>query len=692
MPEDVKPSEKTLWATLPKEMVLAAPLVSLLKWMDYAENTHHLPVPEDYPNLTESELKQWIIAHILAAREVVASGGDPGPTDQEKCDVIEIPDIAKKFQSPYELLDYLSAFKFFIPKFDLLPPEDIQARCIEFLKTDTFREEYEKAQQNAFIKKDEARKACRNIVISSEQRTQDVTEMALAALEVHNNPPFLFVRSGELIRITSDENGMPRIEEVDLEIMRHILRRAADFFKLHKKQIANTDGTKETIFNEVKADPPIDLVKDLLATPTHLIAVPSLYGIIECPTILRDNTLIQSPGYNYPTRLYYAPQNSLILNVPEQVSYSQAIDAYNTLKEIFVDFPFDGDASRENCIAALITAVIRPMITGPIPMVILDKPVAGTGASKIAEIISIVACGRVGGMMSQPMSEEEWGKKITAVLSKGKTVVIVDNIESKLYSASLASVITSSVWEDRKMGSHEMTTLPNISVWIGTGNNIGLGGDMPRRCFWVRLDPQEARPWQRTGFKHEDLIGYVTENRGKILSAILTIARGWIQGGCIAPAKVPLVGSFESWRVIVGGIMEYLGANSFLGNLEALYAAADSEAAQWDSFTAVWFEIFGKREMLMSEVSDRVHRETDSASAEYSSVVKLFDVLPDYLAAAWSKNPKTFGNVLGKALARKVNRVYPNGCVIQRGDESHHATRWLIAPREGKDSQQPLIT
>ena len=92
------------------------------------------------------------------------------------------------------------------------------------------------------------------------------------------------------------------------------------------------------------------------------------------------------------------------------------------------------------------------------------------------------------------------------------------------------------------------------ATWIATGNNIQLCGDLPRRCYWIRLDARESRPWQRKNFKHPDLLGWVTRNRGRLIHALLTLARAWFAAGKPKAPNSPRLGSFEAWTETVGGM------------------------------------------------------------------------------------------------------------------------------------------
>ena len=503
-------------------------------------------------------------------------------------------------------------------------------------------------------------------IVVNDQPLQDQTSIALDALAEVNEPPFVFQRARSLARVCYDENDMPIIQTLSEAGIRGILERCSIFVKSRKQ------GMEEFV-----VAPPLDVVRDLAALP-EWNTIPPLAGIIECPTVLADNTLITAPGYNQSTRLFYAPSPGLKLpSIPDSPTKEDVSHAIEVIEEVFIDFPFVDNASRANTYAALFSLVLRPMISGAVPLALIDKPQAGTGASLIAEGIAIIATGRHAAMMTAPRDDAEWKKTITSTLRQGRTVAIVDNVEQKLFVPSLAGVLTSSVWTDRLLGYSENITLPHRLVWLVTGNNVQLGGDLPRRCYWIRMDAKSARPWQREGFKHPNLLGWLQTERGRILAAILTLARAWILAGKPRPDKdVPKMGGFDGWRDTVGGILQYCEIPSFLGNVEQMYATADADTPQWEIFFKEWYQIWGDRGVTVAELTRTMQESNDSTQRTFADN-SLLDTLPDVLADAWS-GKKNFSRVLGKALARMNERVFTNGLQLSKGDKEHQAVSWRV--------------
>jgi hypothetical protein len=491
---------------------------------------------------------------------------------------------------------------------------------------------------------------------------RQITTAALAALVAANNPPFLFIRAGLIVRVTRDENSSPAIEELSESGMRGTLERAANFIKLTAK-----DDT-------IPIPPPIEVVRDIMSLRDW--PFPPLEGISETPTIRTDGTILSKPGYDPITRLYYVPAPGLNLPpIQEKPTMEDVKNSTELLKEIICDFPFDGEASLANAIAAIITPVLRPLISGPAPMTLFDKPQAGTGASLLADITSLIATGRSSAVLTAPSEDEDWRKSITSLLMLGRNVITIDNIEGRLSSPSLAAVLTSISWQDRVLGHSQMVILPHHVSWIGTGNNIRLAGDLPRRCFWVRMDAKEARPWQRKDFRHPHLVQWIIEKRGTIIIAILTIARSWILSGKPQVKDLPVMGSFETWVDLIGNVLDYAGIKGFLNNLEEMYETADEETPQWENFISVWLDQLHSNSYTVAELVGYLKTNKE-----------LGDAMPTDIAD--SIEDKGFTRKLGRALSKRSGVHYANNLTIYKGRVEHGAIKWNVSKWE-KTPQTP---
>jgi len=501
------------------------------------------------------------------------------------------------------------------------------------------------------------------IIAVNDRQLRDTTTDALAALYLSNKPERIFRRSGTLTRISLDEHGRPYVEVLNESALRGCLARSCNFVRIPPKG------------DPISVSPPLDVVRDCLTLGEWKF--PPLLGITETPVIRPDGTVLTRPGYDSLTNLYYYPSPKLIMPpIPDKPTSDDIESAIELLLEPLADFPFDGDASLANALATMITPVLRPLIDGPVPLALFDKPQQGTGASLLAEVISIIATGRAAAMMTAQKDDEGWRKSITSLLLKGQLVATIDNIEYELSAPSLAAILTATTYQDRILGRSEMVILPNRTTWLATGNNIRLRGDLPRRCIWVRMDAQMARPWlrDRDNFKHPQLTEWVSQNRGLILGAILTIARSWVMSDMAECHDVPALGGYESYCHVLGGVLAYIGIKDFLGNLEAMYNEADTETPQWEGFLEAWHEVLGEKAVTAPEMVVYMKDKPELRAA-----------LPDTLADMDGRN---YVRRLGNALAKKKGVRYPHGITVVKAGEYRRAAKWKVVSPKNADSHQ----
>jgi hypothetical protein len=499
--------------------------------------------------------------------------------------------------------------------------------------------------------------ARRPIINVSAQQLRDVTSETIRALERANDPPALFVRSGELVRIREDEIGRPITEAVNEAILRNHMSQAADFVRT----------TKTLTTTDVVA--PMYIPKDILASGTWNF--PPLSSVVEIPVLRPDGSILDTRGYDRATGLYYWPKSGLVVpEIPKHPSPQQIRQSLALIEGATGEFPYAGPASRANALALLLTPVIRHAIKGEVPIALLDAPQQGSGKSLLGKVVATVATGRDAAMMAAPDSDEEWRKRITATLYSGATVITIDNIEGRLAAPSLAGVLTADTWRDRILGASKILDLPNRATWLATGNNIRLGGDLQRRCYWIRLDAKSATPWTGRTYRHPRLTQWVAEHRGELVAALLTLARAWWVEGRPS-AKITTLGGFEEWCETIGGVLAVAGVAGFLENLTELYEVADEESAEWERFLRALEAKYGGAGFTTAAVV------TDLAC----DPSPLLETLPGDLADTWYDPEKRagFNRRLGKALSSRSERRYgSNQHRIEHVGEERSAQVWRV--------------
>jgi hypothetical protein len=487
----------------------------------------------------------------------------------------------------------------------------------------------------------------------------DVTNDALEALIDCNDPPWIFSRTGSLVRLHKNERYV--IEPLTRDSLKHAMARSARFYVLGEGERAK----------ETEVSPPNEVANNIIAADDWP-GIPEIKAIIETPVIRSDGTILSTAGYDAATKLYLAPivdLNGLI--IPDVLTQRHAAaSAQYILNEILADFPFENNASRTNTLATLLSVIVRPLIKGNVPITILDKPQAGTGASLIADIISTITTGKPASMWGMPETEDEWRKAITSALIDGCPVIVIDNVTGRLRSASLARALTAKIWLDRILGKSQMVALPQEAVWIATGNNIQIGGDIARRAIWVRLDAAQARPWTRTEFRHPDILGWIRENHDSVIAYLLIMSRAWVQAG--KPPGSNKLGGFNEWAEVLSGILDFAGVKDFMDNAAQLYDEMDQDVQQWDTFLGELSVLHGDQSIKAGVLRD----ELTSIDPIYAT---FRDSMPEDVADAVSKS--NAGSLkLSHVLRKHLNQVYPSGRKLaQEMDKHSKVVLWKVA-------------
>lgn len=479
----------------------------------------------------------------------------------------------------------------------------------------------------------------RPVIVANGRYHDELVADCLVALQEANEPPTLFQRSGMLVRLREDERGEPVIEVVRPE---HIRLRLAEV----ARWVTLTEGGMKP------AQPPLHIAASVLASGRW--PFPALAGMTRTPIVRPDGTVHLEHGYDAATALVHWHRGRPY-RCHVAPSASDIAEAVALVEEVLYDFPWDTSADRANAWGLLLTPLIRTLVTGHVPMAAVDAPEPGTGKGLLVSCVSLVATGSEAALSPFPASEEELEKKITSFLLAGMDFVVWDNVEGVIRSPNLAAALTATHWQGRMLGRSERVSVPNRATWVATGNNMDVGGDLARRCYHIRLDARQPRPWARTGFRHPDLVRWVHDHRTELVEALLTIVMAWIAGGRPEGSAGRSMGTYTSWAKAVSGVLDHVGVRDFLVNLEAFHASADADAQAWEAFLTSWATELHDRPLTVAEI-ERWMKGPDSF---------MRDVLPSDLAVHWD-TPK-FALHFGRAVAKKAGRHY--------GDDGLHLVK-----------------
>ena len=407
-----------------------------------------------------------------------------------------------------------------------------------------------------------------------------------AAIYTNNNPVRLFQNEAGVLRINPIRVSW---DVLNTKSLRHESARIADWVR------ATTEGFSPS-------DPQEAVIEDMLQT-VHP-PLPYLKKVTSTPVITSDGRLINDYLYDKDSKIYRVKTADLQdLDYGTGKYFATVKDAVDfILSDCLVDFPFATEQDKAHAVALMIHDFARNLFTGASPLFLIDKPVHGTGASLLANVLCYPSTGVDIPTKIFHKNEEEQRKQITSHLTGGGGPYLIDNISgTDIDSDVLAMALTSARYSDRLLNTNTEVRLENLGPWIATGNNPGFSGQLSRRFIRIRLVPNDPEPYLREKFVHFPLMPWVQENRSKLVDACITIVMAWVKNGKPNWTGKPL-GSFENFSQVIGGILENAGVNGFMSDMDFQRSGFDTETSQVITFVQEWFDSYGSKEVYAKQL------------------------------------------------------------------------------------------
>ncbi len=482
--------------------------------------------------------------------------------------------------------------------------------------------------------------------------------------------PLVFRYAGAVVRVERSESGALVCRFVSLLEFRALLDRTLDVYRL-------VGGEEKHCY------PPVDLVAMMLHDPEA--PIPVLRRIVEAPVFGADGSLRLTRGYSPSDGLLLSTETDA-LPVPESPSAEDALEARRLiLNELLADFPFAAESDRTAAVAVFLLPFARDLIQGPTPLHVAEAPTPASGKGLLLYVCLYPGIGpRGASWIALPQEDDELRKQATTQLLDGRPATIWDNVVGLVRSPVLAKLLTDSEWTDRRLGQNVGVSIPVATIFAMTANNPTFSDELVRRIVPIRLEPEQERPEDRTGFRHADLRNWTEQNRPALIWAAHVIIRRWLALGKPCPsASIPQLGSFEAYRRVMGGILEASGFPDFLANRERLRSFGDPDTERWQAFATLWAERFGDALVKASELAPVA--EEAGISVRGDSEKARATALGNLLGQRRQRIFAGFRIELGTGRARRswrLRKVVGDGCVTS---DTHSLSS--CGSVEGKDRE-----
>lgn len=400
--------------------------------------------------------------------------------------------------------------------------------------------------------------------------------------------------------------------------------------------------------------------------------LPVLTGIINCPTLRADGSILDLPGYDAQTGLLFDPQEVRFPALPRDPDRDMALRALGFLKDLISTFPFVTDGDRAVALSAILTALVRRSLPTA-PLHGFNAPTAGTGKSMLVDLASLIATARPAPVIAQGKSEEEMEKRLGAALIAGDVLIAIDNCEEPLGGELLCQTMTQTSLKVRILGQSVNAEVPSNAAIFATGNNLTFEGDMTRRALRATLDAGVERPELRAFDR--DPLAMVTERRGDYVSAGLTVLRAFHIAG--RPQQRAPLGSFTDWSRWVRDALIWLGEADPCDTMEEL-RGADPKLEALTSVLEGWREVIG---LQPANVRDVIERATEQRPQLHGRTEFVHPEFREALLRAAGEGGAINGRRLGKWIGSHQNRIVGGLRLVNAGVSAGH-TRWQLQHAE----------
>ncbi len=418
-----------------------------------------------------------------------------------------------------------------------------------------------------------------------EKITDSVQQVHLALVRLNASPkgPQIFRQDGRLVRVVRTEEDTYAVVPLDRNRLRLVLSEAGTWKRFLKDGIAEPDNAL--------------LDAAVAASPDRYSQIPVLSGLYSGALLRADGSVASAEGFDAASGFFLTASYSLP-PVPDHPTAEDVRFVREMFADIFDEFLFAGSADAANAVAALMTAVLRPTMQGPVPIWAIDKNTPRAGGSLLALVVGALAEGVVPVVYAASRRKDEMEKIVRMAVREGSRYVIFDNVVAG--ADWTPEVLLSATSGSGRVLSRNMGTFTSFSgrtpaFFVVNGVHLDIRADVTGRMFLVRLAAPKA--WQEITFRRTktELLELAAAMHPQAVWGVAVLLRSWRDAG--EPAFQLASGNlseYPEWLRIVGGALAHAGYSEVLANQGEMQTEENAADADGADLLAALYAVFGE--------------------------------------------------------------------------------------------------
>ncbi|MEI6970361.1 MAG: hypothetical protein WCL44_02490 [bacterium] len=326
-----------------------------------------------------------------------------------------------------------------------------------------------------------------------------------------------FIRGGVVVKLASDPDGLPRLDEVKPATL------ASDFETV--ALLCKMDGVDEDGQPNLKpATCPEQTAKLIAASAAFGDAMPPINVLTRCPVLIeRAGSLIQVSDYDRASGIFAAGKPAEPMPVDE---------ARSLLSEMLEGFRFATPPDRARALAAMITPalVFGGLLRGRAPVDLGEADASQAGKGYRNKLTAALYAQSVRTVTQQKNGVGSLEESFNAALIRGANFIALDNIRGRIDSPAFESFLTEDTYSARMPYREPIELDPRRVVIMLTSNKADVTVDLANRSSCVRILKQPEGHTRKT-YPEGDILEHVRTAQPRYLGAVFSIVRAWYDAG-----------------------------------------------------------------------------------------------------------------------------------------------------------------
>lgn len=286
--------------------------------------------------------------------------------------------------------------------------------------------------------------------------------------------------------------------------------------------------------------------------------LPRVWTIATMPMVLPNGKILATNGLDRKSKILFHIEPGIVELLPKgEITDADILAAMNFLADEWLcDVLTDYDGK---CVLiSMAMSILQRTLFRERPCFSVTAGKAEGGKTTAVNMVCLAALGIPAPAAAWSMVEEERRKALFALARQGLAFVAWDNIKrgAAISCPHFEKMLTAEIIGDRVLGTSDNETPPSLIIFVFTGNDITMKGDLASRTLLCRIVVDRPDPANRE-FKHPAPLEWTRDHRAEILKALYVIMMGNPRAKQAKKDRKPAKTRFKDWWASIGAAIEH---------------------------------------------------------------------------------------------------------------------------------------